>query len=60
MAVDPRGNQLYQGRLAKIVLDHLMAGHAPDEACAKVAAENFWPASCDANLITVIMEPKFK
>lgn len=41
MSADPRGDQKYQERLAKIVMDHLMAGHKPDEACAKAAAEKF-------------------
>lgn len=41
MSADPRGNPKYQERLAKIVLDHLMAGHEPGEACAKAAAEKF-------------------
>lgn len=41
MASDPRGDEKYQERLAKIVLDYLMAGHEPGESCAKAAAEKF-------------------
>lgn len=41
LAADPRGDQKYRERLAKIVLSHLVAGHQPDEACARASAEEF-------------------
>lgn len=41
MSADPRGDKKYQERLAKIVLDHLVAGHVPGEECAKAAATKF-------------------
>lgn len=41
MAADPREDERYQERLAKIVLDHLMAEHEQGEICAKAAAEKF-------------------
>jgi hypothetical protein len=33
--------QPHQDRLAKIVLDHLAAGHEPGEPCALASAEKF-------------------
>lgn len=41
LAGDPRDDRRYQERLAKIVLDHMVAGHEPDDACAKASAEKF-------------------
>ena len=43
MSVDPRYDQWYQDRPAKIVLAHFMVRNPPNEACAKAAAEKSLP-----------------
>ncbi len=41
LAADPRDDPRYHERLAKIVLDQMVAGHDPDEACARASAAKF-------------------